>query len=139
METAKSILFYFFGKTPSTEFSYYIPLSIICGLLIIGSIVFSLIYKKKKKTDFAFKRLFRNISKRMIIIAILFIVLMLIRYQNIAYLSMRIWMYVVGLVFLYFIYSFVKTYIKDYKIEKENASAHHHVATKKDSKYLPNK
>jgi len=137
METVKSIFFYFFGKTPGTEFSYYIPLSILCGLLIIGAIVFSFIYRRKKKTDFAFKRLFKNISKRMVIVAILFIILMLIRYQNIAYLSMRFWMYVVGMVFLYFVYSFTKTYLKVYPKEKENAVPH--VTTKKENKYLPNK
>jgi len=139
METVKSFFSYFF-KTPGVEFSYYIPISILCGLLIIGSIVFSFIYKKKKKTDFAFKRLFKNISKRMVIVAILFIVLMLIRYQNIAYLSVRFWMYLVGAIFIYFIYNFLKKYLKDYPRERENTTSHiitH--STKKENKYLPNK
>jgi len=136
METAKSVFLYFFNRAPG-EFSYYIPLSILCGLLIIGSIVFSFIYNKKKKTDFAFKRLFRTVSKRMTIFAILFIILMLIRYQNIAYLSMRFWMYLLSAVFLYFVYRHVKVAIKEYPREKTNV--HTNLSPKKDNKYLPNK
>lgn len=136
METVKSVFLYFINKAPG-EFSYYIPLSVLCGILIVGGIIFSLIYNKKKKTDFAFKRLFKSVSKRMIIFAILFIILMLIRYQHIAYLSMRLWMYLLSAVFLYFVYRYARIAIKDYPREKNNV--HTNLSPKKDNKYLPNK
>jgi Ca2+/Na+ antiporter len=138
MSAIKNFFYYFFQANPGTEFKYYIPLAVFAVLLIAAAIAFSLIYRNKRKTDFAFKRLFKNLSKRLILIAALAIVYMLVRYENIPYFSMRIWLYLTIALFLFFGYRYVKTYKKDYPKEKTNFELSH-PEKKAGNKYLPNK
>ncbi|MFH1533783.1 MAG: hypothetical protein ABID64_02535 [Nitrospirota bacterium] len=139
MEYIKSIFSYFFTSNPGTEFSYYVPVLVFAAVLILGSILFSQYYKKKKKTDFAFKRLFKKLSSRMLLFGILFLVLMAFRYENIPYFSMRILLYLTALIFLYFIYRYIKIYAVKYPKEKENTQPKQHVENKEENRYLPNK
>jgi len=138
MSAIKDFLYYFFQSTPGTEFRYYIPLIIFAALLVIAAIVFSVTYRNKKKNDFVFKKLFKNLSRRLILIAALVIVYMLVRYENIPYFSMRIWLYLTGALFLFFCYKYIKTYKKDYPKEKLNFELSH-PEKKTGNKYLPNK
>ena len=139
MEYIKSFFSYLFKSNPGTEFSYYIPLITLAIVLILGSIIFSQYYKRKKKTDFAFKRLFKKLSSRMLLFGILFLVLIAFRYENIPYFSMRFLLYLTALIFLYFIYRYLKIYIVKYPKEKENSQAKQHTVKKEENKYLPNK
>lgn len=139
MNYITSTLKYFFNTTPGSEFSFYIPLIILAGILIIGSIVFSMVYSKKKKTDFAFKRLFKKLSSRFITIGIILLVLIALRYENIPYFSMRIWLYLLFLVFLYIIYKYIKTLKVDYPREKENVKTLISKSSKETPRYLPSK
>lgn len=139
MEYIKSFFSYFFTSNPGTAFSYYIPVLILSAVLILGSLIFSQYYKKKKKTDFAFKRLFKNLSSRMVLFGILFLILVAFRYENIPYFSMRILLYLTALIFLYFVYRYIKIYIVKYPKEKENSQLKQHVDKKEENKYLPNK
>ncbi|MFA6992796.1 MAG: hypothetical protein WC269_06010, partial [Candidatus Gracilibacteria bacterium] len=66
-------------------------------------------------------------------------ILTLIRYENIPYFSMRIWLYLTLLVLVYFIYKLVKTLAVDYKREKTNTQSHKTEQVKKPTVYLPNK
>ena len=120
MDTVKNFFEYFFNRMPGQEFKYYLPAAILVTLLLIAAISFSVIYNKKKKEDFAFKRLFKKTSSRLIIFALLFLVLLGVRFENIPYFAMRIWLYATAAFFLYFIYKTVKTYKVDYPREKQN-------------------
>lgn len=138
MTAVKNFLHYFFRAVPESSFSYYVPLAIFIVLLLTGAILFSFIYRTRKKTDFAFKRLFKNLVKRLILFAALLMVYILIRYENIPYFSMRIWLYLIMALLLFFAYRYIKIYKVDYPKEKENFNLSH--PTKKaENRYLPNK
>lgn len=137
MQFIKSMLNYFFESQPGINFKFYMPLIILAVLLIAGGIIFSFIYNKKKKEDLAFKFLFRKFGSNMALMGILFIFLVAVRYENIPYFAMRIWIYLSLLGLLYLIYRYVKKFKVDYPKEKQNHEHHKHV--KEENKYLPNK
>jgi len=140
METIKNLLFYFFNPAPGQDFQYYIPISILVFILIGGSIIFARIYKKKRKNDFAFKRVFKKTSKRLFLIGLLFLILALLRYENIPYFSMRFWLYLSSLLLAFFIYKTIKCYKKEYPKEKESIKINLSSKVKKsENNYLPNK
>ncbi len=139
METIKSILSYFFSKAPGQEFKYYIPMTVLILVLVLGGIIFSAAYKKRKKTDFAFKRLFKKTGPRLVIFGIIFLVLILLRYENIIYFSMRIWLYLAVVGLLYFLFRTVRTYKVCYKKEKKSIQTRQVHTKKEERKYLPNK
>lgn len=139
MEYIKSFFSYLFNVAPGTSFSYYLPMLALSGILIAGAIAFSQLYKKKKKTDFAFKRSFKNLSSRMLLFGILFLLLIAVRYENIPYFSMRFLLYITFAIFLYFVYRYLKTYKVDYPKEKANAALNKRVTKDDKNKYLPNK
>ena len=118
METISSILDYFFTSVPGKEFAYYNHFYIFIGILFIGSIVFGQIYKKKRKTDVAFKRLYKKVSSRLIIFAIIFGFLILARYEKIPYFSTRILLSLTSLIFIYWLYKNIKSYKTSYLKEK---------------------
>ena len=133
---------YLFDASPGPEFKFYIPLSILAGALILGSIIFSQIYKRKKKDDLAFKKVFIKVSKRSALMGLLFIFLMLMRFENIPYFSMRLWVYVSLLLLLFFIYKYIKAVRVDYpntKTKIEVRKAHSSSTKKTENRYLPNK
>lgn len=138
MDATKNFFMYFIKSTPGTEFKYYIPLALFAALLLILAVISSVVYRNRKKTDFAYKRLFKNLSRRLILIAILVIVYLLVRYENIPYFSMRLWIYMIGALFLYFAYRYIKTYKIDYPKEKTNFTLSH-PEKKNENRYLPNK
>ena len=123
MEYISSAFKYLFNSNPGTAFEYYVPLLILASVLVISSIIFSAYYKKRKKVDFAFKRLFKSLSNRLMLFGILLFVLIAVRYENIPYFSMRIWLYILLLVLLYFIYRYLKVYKVKYPKEKANANS----------------
>ncbi len=131
MEFIKSLLAYFFSKAPGPEMRYYIPLTVLVVLLIVGYFVFSAIYKSKKKHDFAFKRLFRKVPKVLLTFGIVLILLLMVRRENIPYFSMRIWLYITFAAMTYFAYRYIKIYKTKYPLEKENAQKKPTTANKK--------
>lgn len=136
----KNALNYFFSPTPGSEFSYYTHLLILAALLIVGSLIFASIYKKRKKYDFAFKRLFKSVSGRSLTLAIILLVIIAVRYENIPYFAMRFWLYVALLWFLYLIVKYLMVYFKDYPREKQNVQINQKQQTTTQQKmYLPNK
>lgn len=138
MAFIKNFFNYLFSANPGVNFRYYVPLIILVALLIGGSIALSVIYKKKRKDDFAFKRLFKKTSNRLLLFGILFLFLVLVRYENIPYFSMRIWLYLSLLLLAYFLYRTLRVYRVDYPREKHNAAPK--ITTHKEEKqYLPNK
>ena len=120
MQSIKSFFLYLFDRSPGSAFSYYYLMMIIVAVLIIGGIVFSQVYKNRKKHDFAFKRLFKNTASRSVLLGVLLLVLTLIRYENIPYFSMRILLYISLLLVAYFIYKTIYAFKKDYPRERSN-------------------
>lgn len=137
METIKSFLNYLFNTAPGPAFNYYIPILILCAILFLAAIIFSKIYNKKKRADFAFKRLFKNTGTYLVVFLISFLFLLAVRYENIPYFSMRFLLYSTIILFLYTTFHYLKVYKKDYPREKENAPKLY--TKKEDNKYLPNK
>lgn len=135
MNSIKSIFSYFFSPVPGPQFKFYIPLIILIIALIAGGIAFSIFYKKKKKEDLAFKRLFKNTSKRLILFGILFLVLIMSRYQQIPYFSMRILIYISLAALMFFTYKTVKTA----KIEYPEKISQKSTNKRSDRKYTAKK
>ncbi|MFH1284422.1 MAG: hypothetical protein ABIH78_02425 [Candidatus Peregrinibacteria bacterium] len=135
------IFTYLFTPSPGATLKFYLPVAILAAILIVGSVTFSVIYKKRRKYDFAFKRLFRHVSSRAVTMGILLVVSIAIRHENIPYFSMRIWTYVIGLITAYLAYRYIKAYKVKYPLEKENAHLRHKAASPSspEAKYLPNK
>lgn len=134
----KSLLQYFFTTSPGSEMKFYIPLIILSLALIVGSIVFSKIYNKKKKSDFAFKRLFKKLSKRLFILGALVGLLTVLRYENIIYFSMRIWLYLSLGIIIFTAYKYIKIYKIEYPKEKSNTK-NILIKKKKDNPYTAKK
>ena len=111
---------YILETSPGTEFAYYIPVVVFIAVLVIGAMCMRHLYKARKKTDIAFRRLFKNTTKNLVIFIIIFTVLLLARYENIPYFSMRLWMFATGLAFIIIFLRAVKRYTKDYPKLKGN-------------------
>lgn len=109
-----SLVTYMLNSAPGPQMEYYIPLAIISLSLIVGSIVFGQIYKKKKKTDFAFKKQFINVSKIAFTLGLALGLLTLIRSENIPYFAMRLWLYLTLAATLAAIIWYAKKYKVDY-------------------------
>lgn len=118
----KNLINYFLTTTPGPEMKFFIPLFALSGILILSSIIFSFIYKKRKKSDLAFKASFRSLSKNLMLLGIGFLILTLFRFENIPYFSMRIWLYALCLTFLYTAYYYIKEYKVSYskQIKEKN-------------------
>lgn len=131
---------YLLSPNPGTDFRFYIPLAVLVVLLFLGAIAVSIIYKRRKGYDFAFKRLFHKTAMNLCLNGILFLFLLVVRYEGIPYFSARIFMFAGFAWLIYFIYKTVRVYLKDYPREKENVK---NLTVNKDTKvvhkYLPNK
>lgn len=141
MQTIKAFLSYIFSPSPGPQFNFYIPFIILVAILFITTIAFSVIYKNKKKEDFAFKRLFAKTSKRLLWLSFIFLFITAARYENIPYFSMRLWMYLALLLLGFFLYKTITVFKNDYPREKENVEHKMAVNKKKgtESRYLPHK
>ena len=136
MDKVKAIANYLFNIMPGAQFKYYIPLIVICLILLFGALLFGFLYKNKKKEDLAFKHYFKKTANRLSLMGLLFILLVLVRYENIPYFSMRIWIYLSILLLEFFIYKYLKIFFVDYKREHKNASNR---VSSPENKYTPNK
>lgn len=120
MEKVNTFLKYIFDTTPGSDFGYYLPMIILSALLIVAGIVFMFVYNNRKKYDFAFKRMFKNTSRNLVLFGILFLFLIGTRYENIPYFGMRFVLYISLLGLAYMLFSYVKTHRTDYKRELAN-------------------
>lgn len=114
-----NLLNYFITANPGPEMRFFIPLFALSGILIGSSIVFSMVYKKKKKTDFSFKKHFKSVSKILLLLGIGLLFVTLMRFENISYFSMRLWLYIMCLLIvfsaLYYGRTYKNSYLKDLK------------------------
>lgn len=124
---------YLFDPTPGSKNHYYIPLIIIFAIFIIGSILCKKYLKKHKKNQ-ALRRLFKNTPRNLMTIGIIGLLLLAIRYENLPYLSMRFFLWLLIIITIVFFAKTIYTYTKKYPIEKEKIRKQ---IEKK--KYLPKK
>ncbi len=117
MEKVNIFFKYLFDTTPGSDFGYYLPMLILSGLLIVAGITFMFVYNNKKKYDFAFKRMFKNTSRNLVLFGILFLFLVATRYENIPYFGMRFLLYISLLGLAYMLFCYVKIHTTDYKRE----------------------
>ncbi len=136
MNYISNFLHYLFAPVPGPHFKFLIPTLVLAGILIAAGVTFSEIYRRKKLEDFAFKRLFKKVSGRLVAFGILFIFLVAVRFENIPYFAMRIWIYLGLIILAYAFYHYLRIYIKIYPVEKLNAAKK---GPSIRSKYLPNK
>lgn len=123
---------------PGTEFKYYYVMAGLIAILLIGAYVFKRYFAYKvKHNDFVFKHIFKKVPVRMVYFSIGFIFLTAVRYENIPYFAMRLWMYLLllGLIvtIAYYVYKFIKVYPK----ELQNFRARS--VTKQETVYTPHK
>jgi tellurite resistance protein TehA-like permease len=133
---------YLFTPSPGQAFKYYTALLILVALLIIGSFVFKNIYKKKlENRDFVFKKMYKKVPNRMIYFAIGLLFIIVVRYENIPYFAMRLWLYLLLLGMAVYAGFQVYKYFKKYPKERDNFESRQAVKTSVDvkMKYLPNK
>ena len=111
-----SLIAKIFAKQPGSAFNYYNEMIIIVILLTVAAIVINFIYRHKKTTDPAFKKLFKNTSGNLGWFALVIALLLMFRSENIAYFSMRLWLYITVIWMAYYvaknIFNFVTVYPK---------------------------
>lgn len=140
MEKINTFLKYLFDTTPGSDFGYYIPILVLAGLLIVAGIAIMFIYNKKKRQDFAFKRMFKNTSRNLVLFGILFLFLIGTRYENIPYFGMRFLLYISLLGLAYMLFRYIKTHRTDYKRElKLNPKSTFKENTTKEVRYTAKK
>ncbi|MBT3865081.1 hypothetical protein HOE67_03315 [Candidatus Peregrinibacteria bacterium] len=139
METIKAFFGYFLESTPGQDFKYYYILLALIVLLIVGSFLFKRIHKNKTNNkDFIFKTMFKKVPPRLIYFAIGLIFLAAVRYENIPYFAMRLWLYLVLLGLAVMLGFYAYKYFKKYPKELENFQ-NRPKNKPQENNYLPNK
>jgi len=118
MESLSNLANYILTPSPGQAFAYYYIVLSLIVVLFVGSFVFKKFHTKKTKDkDFAFKRLFRKVPAKMIYFGIALTFLLAVRYENIPYFAMRLWLYLTALLLLaaivYYAYKYFKVYPKE--------------------------
>lgn len=133
MQSLKSFIKYLIERTPGSDFSFYLEMGILIAVLILGGIIFGSIYKKRKKYDFAFKKYFKRVGKFAVYLGLILGILLLLRYEQIPYFSMRLWLYITVVLLLWFLIRYIRIFIFIYPKEKHNIDRNR--KTKKVIKY----
>lgn len=118
-EQIKEFLTYLFDNNPGSTFSFYTEFIVFISILLISGVAFSFYYKKNKKENYALKRQFKNLSKHLIQLSILFAILIVCRYERIPYFSMRFILLLALGIFVFASYKYIKKWRVDYPLEKE--------------------
>jgi len=139
MEKVNTFLKYLFDTMPGSDFAYYLPMLIVSGLLIVAGIAFMFIYNNRKKYDFAFKRMFKNTSRNLVLFGLLFLFILGSRYENIPYFGMRFVLYVSLLGLAYMLYRYIRIHRTDYKRELSNPKSTLRKEVKKETNYSAKK
>ncbi|MBU0706188.1 hypothetical protein KJ657_04345 [Patescibacteria group bacterium] len=124
---------YYFIPLPDPNFQFT-KLTILIGLLMILAGIALGIYRKKYLKDPIARKILKIYPGRLRLFGFLVLLLLIFREQGIPYLSMRLWWFVILIMFLYSFLKLAFSYKKEYSRRKErvkkNISRH---------KYLPKK
>jgi amino acid transporter len=133
METIYKALTYIFQPLPVASFKYYIPLTILCAVLLTGAVYLKILVRRKKD-DKTFRRAFRGFPSKLITVAIILAIYLASRYYNIAFISARIILIITLGVICYFLYRMIRVYFRDYPLQKRQ-----HKQQMEKNKYIPGK
>lgn len=112
------ILSYLFSLSPGFGFNYYTPLFIYCGIVFVGSYGLDFYIKKHKNENRVLKSMFGSLPSKLRWLSIVTAFLVLTRYQNIPYFSMRAWLFISLLVAVYLTVKYLRLLIQKYPAEK---------------------
>jgi len=133
MSIISNLILYFFSPLPEGPFRFMYFFIVLGAISLIGGIVLK-VYLKKQKNDKIFKKLFRDLPGKLILIGILEGLYVLVRWQRLPYLSLRFLNYLVLAYVIYVVFHYVQLYIKVYPEDKK-----HREAQIKKNQYLPRK
>jgi hypothetical protein len=140
METLSAIFSNILEPTPGREFAYqYVMIGLII-LLFAGAFALRKYTNIKiNQKDFVFKNMFRKVPARLHYFAIGLIFLTAVRYENIPYFAMRLWLYMTLAGLLVFLGRMIYKYIKVYPKELANFKSRQTLKRPNEKIYLPNK
>lgn len=133
MQILLDILQYFFEPLPSGQFKYLNALIIVAVVTMLISIALR-IHLKKQKENKIFRKLFRDLPGKLQLFALSEGVYLLVRYERMPYLSMRVLNYMIWAYGIYTVFRAAQSYLKIYPSEKK-----HHDHQLKLNQYLPRK
>lgn len=128
-----TILQYFFDPLPPGPFKFMYVFIALAGLCFLGAIGLK-VFLKQQKEDKIFKKLFRDLPGKLLVIGTMEGLYVLVRYERMPYLSMRFINDLILAYALYVVVRYVQMYFKIYPAEKK-----HHEHQLKMNKYLPRK
>ena len=109
------ILVYLFSPLPGHKFAYYWPSLGLFLALLLAALVTYIVLKKFKKP--ALKKTYSSVPANLITFALIWGLLVVSRYENIAFFSMRALMFVTLLIMLYWGGKQIYLYFSKYKEE----------------------
>jgi phosphatidylserine synthase len=133
MQPIYSLISYIFDPLPPTAFYYYIFLALLVAAILCCSFYLRLRIRKNKD-DKTFRRLFRGFPAKLETVAVVIGINLLSRYYNVAFLSMRLILFVTLAIGAYLVYRMAIAHMKEYPSEKKR----HHEQMEKN-KYIPRK
>jgi len=107
------ILSYVFSPIPGTSFNYYTHLIIYAAALVAIGLVFWIILSIKKDNK-ALKKTYKSAPSQFIWVGIILIILAACRVNGIAYLSMRLLLFIFIILSAYFIVKNIYSYFTKY-------------------------
>jgi len=133
MSVILNLLQYLFQPLPLGQFKFYYILVIIAVAALVASIALKL-FLRKQKEDKIFKKLFRNLPGKLFTIAILEGLYVLVRFEEMPYVSIRFLNLVILIYAAYIVFHYGQIYYKIYPAEKK-----HHQEQIRLNRYLPRK
>lgn len=133
MENIFNFLSYLFEPFPSGPFKYMNGLIVLAIITFIASI-FLRIYFKKRREEKILRKLFRNLPGKLQLFALCEGAYILVRYERMAYLSMRFLHYLILAYGVYTVFRAAQAYVNVYPEEKK-----HRDHQLKLNQYLPRK
>lgn len=131
METLK----YFFALSPGSNFSYYTEFLIFCAVVIVGAYALEFYIKRKRDENRTLKVMFGSLPGKLKWVGFVGLFLIANRYESIPYFSMRIWLYLDVLAFVWIASKSIYLLITKYPSQKSfYEKKQHHTEENKSKK-----
>lgn len=121
MQTLNNFILYFFLPVPGRTFQYYTFVGVLIAILAVLGIILA-IYIKKNREDKAFRKLFKKFPRKLWTMAILLGLYLVVRYNYVPMLSMRLFFYILLGLTVYLFYQIINAYLKAYPELKKTLS-----------------
>lgn len=130
MSNLLSLQFYFTSR-PSADFKYTTLTVIIIALLFAAGFGISY-YRKKRLKDAIAKKLIKKVPGRLFTFGSILLLLLLVREVAVPILAMRIWWFILGIVFIWWLVKVFTNYKKEY-----NRRLHQKQRHTKSTRFIP--